>query len=191
MGPSGPWKNLYFSGIVWAFSLVFCTCKFTCDVSFNELKQASVVKLTVKLQKSNNATNLCSSFIQFSWYFPNQPTTNNCAFIVSKKQSWHRWAETSCPKKKSVFPSFFLSLNEVYQDKTRLFYGWQVIVLRQPRCNHKIFTLYSTVDRYDGVLLNICYFTCFLNPFYKLIDLRRMFHVEYEGTARFIPNGAL
>ena len=99
--------------------------------------------------------------------------------------------KTSCPKKKLVFPSFFLSLNEVYQGKTRLFYGWQVIVLRQPRCTHKNFTLYSTVDRCDGLLLNICYFTCFLNPFYKLIDLRRMFHVEYEGTARFIANGAL
>ena len=184
-------KIFIFSGIGWAFSFVFCTCKFTCEVSFNELKQVSVVKLTVKLQKSNYATNLCSSFIQFSWYFPNQLTTNNCSFIVSKKQSWHRWAKNFVSQKKSVFPSFFLSLNEVYQDKTRLFYGWQVIVLRQPRCTHKNFTLYSTVDRCDGVLLIISYFTCFLNPFYKLIDLRRMFHVEYEVTARFIANGAL
>ena len=107
MGPSGPWKIFIFSGIVWAFSFVFWTCKFTCEVSFNELKQASVVKLTVKLQKSNKATNLCSSFIQFSWYFPNQLTTNNCSFIVSKKQSWHRWAENFVSQKNISFSKFF------------------------------------------------------------------------------------
>ena len=122
-------KIFIFSGIVWAFSFGFCTCKFTCDVSFNELKQASVVKLTVKLQKSNNATNLCSSFIQFSWHFPNQLTTNNCAFIVSKKQSWHRWAETSCPKKNQFFQVFssvwtkFFKIKHVYFMVDKLLYS--------------------------------------------------------------------
>ena len=96
--------------------------------------------------------------------------------------------KTSSPKKNSVFPSFFLSLNEVYQDKTRLFYGWQVIVLRQSRCTHKIFTLYSTVDHCDGVLLNICYFTCFLKPFFKLTELLRMLQVENESMPRLISN---
>ena len=140
-------KIFIFSGIVWAFSLVFCTCKFTCDVSFNELKQASVVKLTVKLQKSNNATNLCSSFIQFSWYFPNQLTTNNCSFIVSKKQSWQRWAETSCPKKNQFFQVFssvwtkFIKIKHVYFMVDKLLYSGSPDVIT--KCSH--FTALWTV----------------------------------------------
>ena len=96
--------------------------------------------------------------------------------------------EISCVKRISVFPSFLLSLTEVCQDKTRIFFGKQVILPKQPRCNDKMFTSYSIVDHCDCEDLNIWYFTCFFDPIFKLIDFLRMLQVDNESMARFISN---
>ena len=91
-------------------------------------------------------------------------------------------------QKNSLFPSFFLNLAKVYQDKTRRFFGKQVILPKQPRCNDKMFTSYSIVDHCDGEDLNDWYITCLFNPIFTLIVVLRMLQVENESMSRFICN---
>ena len=140
---------------------VFRIYMFTYETRFNEIKTVSLAKLTVKLQNSNNAANICSSLSGLDFILLiNWPQTTGLLF---------RWKTSvdngdqkiSCVKRISVFPSFLLSLTEVCQDKTRTFFGKQVFLPQQPRCNDKMFTSYSIVDHCDSEDLNNLYFICF------------------------------
>ena len=73
-------KILIFSGIFRAFSFVFCIGMLTWETSLNQIKRESVVKLTVKLEKSTKAPNVCSCLVVCICYPINQLRPNSCFF---------------------------------------------------------------------------------------------------------------
>ena len=52
----------------------------------------------------------------------------------------------------------FLSLTEVFQNETRIFYGIYVMLFGQPRCTRKTFTLCSNQDGCDDAYYSVPYF---------------------------------
>ena len=168
MGPAGPWKN---RDLIWFYLGVLCwllDLRVSIWSQFQRNKASIGLKLKVKLQKSNNSANLCCRFIGFTCCSTNLLTLNNFPFVLLEEQSWLRGTENFVFKIVSVFSRFFLSLLEVYQDKTRMFYGIYVILLRQPRCSQKTFTLYSKQDGCDDAELKNLNLYLLLKAFFSL-----------------------
>ena len=122
MGPAGPWKNPHLLWFYLGVLFWFLDLRVSMSSQFQRNKASIGLKLTVKLQKSYNSANLCSRIIGFTFYSTVQLTQNNSSVLQLNEKSWLQGSENSVFKFVLVFSRFYLSLTEVYQDKTRMFY---------------------------------------------------------------------